>query len=196
MITTDFVTIDLAGFTISGPAVLGTSGIIAPGRSPLSQGLAVRNGSIQGFGVGVALADNSIVEGLRVAQSLQGGIQIKTGIVRGNTVINISRNDTPGIAAGGTVTGNFSSFNAGTGFVIAEGSTVIGNTATNNGIGFVIAGGSTVIENTATNNGIGITVQCPSNVTSNTAVFNSTFNLFFNPSIVSCNNTNNSDFSR
>jgi len=176
VITTDFVTIDLAGFTISGPAVLGTSGIIAPGRSPLSQGLAVRNGSIQGFGVGVALADNSIVEGLRVAQSLQGGIQIKTGIVRGNTVINISRNDTPGIAAGGTVTGNFSSFNAGTGFVIAE--------------------GSTVIENTATNNGIGITVQCPSNVTSNTAVFNSTFNLFFNPSIVSCNNTNNSDFSR
>jgi hypothetical protein len=170
--TTDFVTIDLAGFTISGPAVRGTEGIAGMGnRTPL--GLAVRNGSIQGFGVGVifANADGIIVEGLRVAQSLQGGIEIGTGIVRGNTVVNIIETQSAGIAAGGLVTGNFSGFNAAAGFLIAPGSTVIGNTATNN------------LE--------GIVVSCPSNVTDNTFVNNSIDNLRLGFPAEGCNITNN-----
>jgi hypothetical protein len=66
LITADFVTIDLGGFTISGS---GTAfGIAGAPSGPRLRGIAVRNGSISGFVRGVELsnADGSIVEGLRV----------------------------------------------------------------------------------------------------------------------------------
>jgi hypothetical protein len=176
LITTNFVTIDLAGFTISGPGVVGTNGISAMEANPPPLGLAVRNGSIQGFGVGVLLVNavGIIVEGLRVAQSVQAGIQIETGIVRGNTVVNtssVSKSAGGGIFAAGTVTGNFSGFSDGAGFVIAGGSTVIGNTATNNLEGMV--------------------AFCPSNITDNTVANNSADNLRLIPPTEGCNVTNN-----
>jgi hypothetical protein len=66
VITASFVTIDLAGFTISGPGGDNFArGILADTLG--ITGTTVRNGSISGFGAGVALSDgNSIVEGLRV----------------------------------------------------------------------------------------------------------------------------------
>jgi hypothetical protein len=70
-ITASFVTIDLSGFTITGPGfgkINLSTAIAAQSSSSNLAGIAVRNGSISGFGNGVALlsADGSIIEGLRV----------------------------------------------------------------------------------------------------------------------------------
>jgi hypothetical protein len=157
LITADFVTIDLGGFTISGS---GTAfGIAGAPSGPRLRGIAVRNGSISGFVRGVELsnADGSIVEGLRVVGGNTGadvnGITAN-GIVKGNTVISYE----VGIEATGTVTGNYAALNSDVGLSIGPGSTVIGNTA---------MGGSR----------FGFFVICPSNLTDNTAVNNTFRNL-------------------
>jgi hypothetical protein len=158
LITADFVTIDLGGFTISG----GTNaafGITGPFSGRRLQGIAVRNGSISGFtrGVNLTNADGSIVEGLRVVGGNTGtdinGITAN-GIVKGNTVMSYE----VGIEATGTVTGNYADLNSDVGLSIQPGSTVIGNTATN-GPHF------------------GLAVVCPANLTDNTAVNNTDGNL-------------------
>ena len=170
-ITTNAVTIDLAGFTISGPGVTLFNNTTAIAAGPDSFGITVRNGSISGFDTGVDLEGNgSIVEGLRVF-SIGTGI-IAAGIVRGNAVVGVSGRRTPGISATGTVTGNYVTSFRIAGILIGQGSTVIGNTSTNN----------------APAPGFGIEVFCPSNVTDNTAVNNLT-NLFLIGD--GCNNTNN-----
>jgi hypothetical protein len=165
VITASFVTIDLAGFSISG----GLAGISAP------QGgthIAVRNGSISdflNFGVDLRSADGSIVEGLRVfagVSHVSAGI-IASGIVKGNIVTDIN---SYGIIATGIVTGNIASRNFGPGIFAGQGSTVIGNTAVHN-------------------DNEGISVECPSNVTDNTAINNPERNLILNGE--GCNNTNN-----
>ena len=178
-ITAPFVSIDLAGFTISGPGPFNNATAIAADTA----GIAVRNGSISGFSVGVELlrlapdetGAASIVEGLRIGGPCPCSLGISaTGIVKGNTVdVEVpAGNDGIGISANGVVTGNF--VTAGTGsteYAIGQGSTVIGNTA-------VGAGAAR----------LGISVSCPSNVTDNTAVNNGT-NLALNGD--GCNNTNN-----
>jgi hypothetical protein len=160
LITADFVTIDLAGFTISGPGLPSiTTAILGPSTSSL-QGIAVRNGSISNFSVGVGLgsADGSIVEGLRIFGGncpCIFGIAAN-GIVRRNTVLDFrGQGEGTGIAAAGTVTGNYVAGSQLAGMQIGPGSTVIGNTSVNNDgpLG-------------------GIVVSCPSNVTDNTAVNN------------------------
>ena len=170
VITTDFVTVDLAGFSITGstrfPNVKG-SGITA-GDNTI--GIAVRNGSILGFGIGVDLGgDGSIVEGLRVfgGNPTNAGI-VARGIVKGNTVESIGLPSPMagagvGISATGIVTGNYVS-GAPRGFVIGEGSTVIGNTVTVFGA---------------------MMVSCPSNVTDNTVKGSLELNG------EGCNSTNN-----
>jgi hypothetical protein len=174
VITTGFVTIDLAGFLISG-GTTGT-GILAAPSSGGQGGMAVRNGSISGFRTGVDLPDTggSIVEGLRVFGAPAAGTFVgisAAGIVKDNFVTRIFL---VGIFASGTVTGNNASLNFRDGIVADLGSTLIGNTADNNGRS-------------------GIVVTCPSNVTNNTAIGQppgSQFpNLLLNGE--GCNNTNN-----
>ena len=176
VITASFVTVDLAGFTITGPMglplSLASTGIIAmPPSGQELEGIAVRNGSISGFGAAVSLSGaSSIVEGLRVAGAFSVEISA-TGIVKNNIVIGAF--GTPGIGAGisatGVVTGNDVSGSRVTGMEIGRGSTVIGNTVTGTSLN-------------------GIVVSCPSNVTDNTAV-NNLQNLVL--SGTGCNNTNN-----
>jgi hypothetical protein len=164
-ITADFVTIDLSGFTISGPfpRVFPAAAIEAGAFD--SVGIAVRNGSITRFAAGVILrGSGSLVEGLRVSLGTGAGI-VANGIVRGNTVL--FKGD--GILATGTITGNYASGIARTAIQAGQGSTVIGNTATGPGA-------------------FGISVDCPSNVTDNTAV-GSSANLVLNGQ--GCNDTNN-----
>ena len=138
----------------------------------------MRNGSISGFGLGVNLGgDGSIVEGLRVfggpgTSSL--GIAA-TGIVRGNTVVDVMG---PlafgvGISATGIVAGNYVVGSRESQYQIGQSSTVIGNTAIH-GVGFEATG---------------FVVSCPSNVTDNTAINNPFGNIVLNGD--GCNNTNN-----
>jgi hypothetical protein len=157
VITTDAVTVDLAGFTIRGPGgTAGGAGIVARPSSGQLGGIAVRNGSISHFFFGVDLtsAHGSVVEGLRVFNGFAYGI-IATGIVKGNTVVGIDGGIGIGIGivATGIVTGNYASDNRVVGIQIGQGSTVIGNTALGNF-------------------SFGIGVSCPSNLTDNTAVNN------------------------
>jgi hypothetical protein len=188
-ITANFVTIDLAGFTITGPGLgfNSTTAIAAQSSSGNLRGIAVRNGSISGVGNGVALssAEGSIVEGLRVfgfCPCFDPGTGIDAnGIVRGNTAVGFASIPSiggVGISATGIVTGNFVDHNRIVGIEVGQGSTVIGNTATNTDA-----------------QGFDIAVTCPSNVTDNTTV-----NAIVNPagdvgfitlSGAGCNTTNN-----
>jgi len=185
VITADFVTIDLAGFTMRGGA---GAAIVAPQGG---NGIAVRNGSINHFARGVDLssARGSIVEGLRVfGGTSNAGFGISaTGIVKGNTAFGIFGD---GITATGTVTDNYAEGNRDAG--ISATGTVRGNVATDNSEGINAGVGSTVIGNTATNNrtegGVGISVDCPSNLTDNTAV-NNRRNLLLNGD--GCHNEDN-----
>ena len=128
-ITASFVTIDLAGFTITGNDSAGASATQVTGGDGL--GIAVRNGSNSGFGFGVNIGGESqIVEGLRVfgPAPIQNGVGITAGgIVRNNFVTGFaglpSSNDT-GILASGVVTGNFVVVGCPNGFAIGKGSTV------------------------------------------------------------------------
>jgi hypothetical protein len=176
VITANFVTIDLAGFSITS----GPTGILAlpPSGRPL-RGIAVRNGSISDSFVGVDLgsAIGSIVEGL-ILFPLGGpgtGI-IANGIVKGNVAggAGAGSSGRAVIEATGIVTGNYVLGSRNVGISIGEGSTVIGNTVT--GAFFT-----------------GMVVSCPSNVTDNTAVGNGRAPVF--PNLVlngdGCNNTNN-----
>lgn len=176
-ITASYVTIDLAGFTIGqlgGQQPGNLTMAVAAGEN--TTGIAVRNGSVSGFGSGVNLeGDNSIVEGLRIDGPCPcyRGI-VANGIVRGNTVSIASAPDgSIGIVATGIVSGNYAYGNRSLGIFVGTGSTVIGNTATD----------------TSPGPGIGIEVSCPSNVTNNTAVNNPGGNLVLYGT--GCNNTNN-----
>jgi hypothetical protein len=151
VIAADFVTIDLAGFMISGGPRSGT-GILVPPTSGQLHGIVVRNGSISGVATGVdlRLADGSIVEGLRLAGG--GGLIAAinaTGIVKGNTVSewNGAGIDATGVVTGNSVTGTIA------GLEIGQGSTAIGNSVTRN-------------------SDFGIIARCPSNLTDNTAIDN------------------------
>jgi hypothetical protein len=179
-ITASSVTIDLAGFTISGPVSGFTrgTGILASGDL---RGIAVQNGSLSGFGNGIDLrsATGSLVEKLRVFNSgtsaNTAGI-IASGIVRNNAVFD---NTGIGISATGTVSGNYATGNQ-TGMSIGQ------------LVGTIPIGGSTVIDNTSTDNRLfGFFVICPSNVTDNTSVNNLDGNLVLETSRGSCNTTNN-----
>ena len=164
-ITASFVTIDLAGFLVSGRNAIGA---LSSGSGRLL-GITVRNGSVSGRGFAVFLqGDGSIVEGLHAFTGAGGGIAADNGIVRGNTVAGAGHS--PGISASGVVTDNYVN---GVGVGIEASGTVRGNTAIGNDIGILLFASSTVIGNTATgNSGVGILADCPSNLTDNTAVGN------------------------
>jgi len=181
MITAGGVTLDLAGFTISGhtSGFATTTAILASGDL---RGIAVQNGSVSGFQIGIDLgsATGSLVEKLRVfniipitSQTTQPTGIIASGIVRSNAVFGplTTFPVATGIFATGTLTGNYVTGNA-QGMLIGRGSTVIGNTATDNRL-------------------FGFSVTCPSNVTDNTAVNNPDGNLVPETSQGSCNITNN-----
>jgi len=179
MITASGVTLDLAGFTISGhtSGFATSTAILASGDL---RGIAVQNGSLSGFQTGVNLgsATGSLVEKLRVIDitrtlpATATGI-IASGIVRSNSVLGpLGPNPVgTGISVTGTLTGNY-----------------VTGTAT----GMLIGRGSTVSDNTATDNRLfGFFVTCPSNVTGNTALNNSDGNLVLETARGSCNITNN-----
>jgi hypothetical protein len=175
-ITSNNVTIDLAGFTISGPpgdSNSSTAILTTPPSGGMLQGIAVRNGSISGFSAGVVLqeSDGDIVEELRVSATGQlnhGSGIVAAGIVKGNTVTGFifAPLSAPGVSATGIVTGNYLTDNR-FGIVVGAGSTVIGNTVLGSFDG-------------------GLTVQCPSNATNNTIVDGPIF-----VSGTGCNLTNN-----
>jgi hypothetical protein len=171
VIMADFVTIDLAGFSItgsgSGNAIMN---FVGTGPQRGFPGMAVRNGTISNFSQAVFAFsvpedEGAIVEGLRIS-GVGGGIGAR-GIVKGNTV-NCGAGSGVGISDFGTVAGN-RVINCGGDGINAVG-VVSGNTVESNGTGIFIQG--LAIGNSAIGNGVGISATCPSNVTDNVAINN------------------------
>ena len=138
-ITADNVTIDLNGFSISGPTVCthSSAGVTCVnhgnghGVTGNHDGLTVVNGTIRGMGAaGVFLGGSDIhIERVRAVSNGNEGIRIQgTGIVSGSSA---TLNRFTGIFTfSATVTGNFAESNGDRGIFVAQcPSAVIGNTA-------------------------------------------------------------------
>jgi parallel beta-helix repeat protein len=171
VITTQGVTIDLAGFAMTGDGT-GTAitGAQAQVQTIPQARTVVRNGNVSNFGLATNLSGT--VEGLRVTFNGKG-IFVPVGIVRGNTV---QFNGSAGIGlADGIVTGNLVVAND-TGIFVEEAGVITGNQAAGNKIGIDVKGtGSTLIGNIADDNSeIGLRVGCPSSLNDNTAAGNDT----------------------
>ena len=215
VIAASFVTIDFAGFTISGngtgacvkdqniPSVIVVrNGMVTNCQSGIDlhnstdslveHMLVIRNGS----GVGIAVNTRSAVVENIVNVNGGDGIGVSNGVARGNVVWS---NGGKGIGTGGssTVIGNTVAENQGDGIAVGGG-TIISENVSNNNQGFGIlagwacgqCGGSTVTSNTVVSNfGMaGLSVVCPSNIIGNTAQGNT------GPDIVTdsgCNRVNN-----
>jgi len=190
-ISADFVTLDLNGFSIVGPAVCTTRPItacppsgagtgieaasqVSTGQPPAGpRGVRVLNGSVRGMGLfGILLRDaGSYVE--RITADGNAG----TGILAGSVFQSAAtQNGSFGIIAN-TVRDSTSSQNVGDGIILGvvgpSGGVASGNVSSQNG-GFGIAlqlgtaTGNTVFLNTSA----GISALCPSAIVGNTIVTN------------------------
>jgi hypothetical protein len=131
VITADDVTLDLNGFTISGPGVDFVCAQCSSGVVSGNDNITVRNGSVIGMAFGVALGSGALIEGVHAKGNLTA-ITVVSGVVRHcSTVSNYY-----GIYvyAGTLVEANFVTLNNG-GIGAFGGATVIGNVAYQNGAG-------------------------------------------------------------
>ncbi len=191
VITTDYVTLDLGGFTISGNST--GRGIVAliDGETD-RKAITVRNGMVRNFAIGVdlsnvvlAMAERLIVsENSDTGLSVGGWAQVRDCLAQGNGI---------GISTGAStvLTRNVATFNTGVGIRAGYNCTVTQNIAKENGIhGFQVSNGSNVFSNTSSSHPqAGFQVVCPSNIMGNTASFNSTAYDLSSPS--ECNFVNN-----
>jgi hypothetical protein len=190
VVSTDNVSIDLAGFEIRGPVVCSGSPLVcAPAAgtgsgvdrtTSLLSGIAVRNGSIRGMGsVGVLLGRQSEVTNVRVRSNRLEGIVVEAGsTVTGNTAYQ-NGNDGIFAGAGSTVSGNSTYQNGDSGIFANLGSTVSGNSVNQNeSNGIIVSAGSTVSGNSAyENGGNGIQSNSGATVSGNTVRANGGFGL-------------------
>ena len=160
VIATEGVTIDLAGFTVTGD---GTGTAIRGPRAPEGTIPAirtvVRNGDISKFARAIDLSGT--VERVR-ATANGAGLFVAVGTVSGNVV---QFNTAAGIEiADGIVTGNLVVAN-GTGISVKEAAVISGNEVSGNKIGIEVSGtGSALTGNVVDGNSeIGLRIRCPSN---------------------------------
>lgn len=173
VVAADFVTIDLAGYSIIGHG--SGSGITTV--DPFKRGLTIRGGTIRNFSTGIRVDDALqavvTIENMFLIGNIQYGILTLAGVIRNN----VCTGNFDGIVTffSSIITGNHSSNNMGDGISAGNGSTVIGNvTSSNGGSGLTVSNGCTVQNNTAfLNKGTGIHSFGNSAVIGNTAYGNS-----------------------
>jgi hypothetical protein len=191
VITADFVSLDLNGFSIIGPVVCsggppvtsctqfpvdGANGIFSQNHN----GLTISNGTIRGMGssgIFLPFANSNRIVNIQAFSNASEGIGVggpQNAIVSECIAMN---NGGVGIEAEGTLSGNIAIGNRSDGFLTFF-STVVNNTATLNG-GYGINGGGTISGNTSSQNvGGGIVAKCPSVVAVNSLAQNPGGNLF------------------
>lgn len=156
IVAANYVTIDLGGFTLTGPGAAGEG--ITDGLA-VHNGIVVRNGTVTGFNFGVRIDTGSrhTVEGVRAVDNNVHGLSVgMDSIVKGNTVSN---NGSIGISVdvGSVVSGNVVSDNGNDGIAVESGSTVSGNTSSSNAVnGIDVVCPSNLIGNTLQGNGTGL----------------------------------------
>jgi hypothetical protein len=179
-ITADDVTLDLNGFSISGPnactpnptrcnlsgagvgiLAVGPPGVVSPA------GVRVMNGMVRGMGFhGVRLLGNgTVVERVHSTNNGGPGIVVGVGMVIDSSSIE---NGNSGIIS--SITRGSISMNNGTvGIFVRPGGVAAGNSAEANGGDGISMTNGTVTGNTANRNaGYGITAACPGSVVGNT----------------------------
>ena len=173
LITASHVTVDLNGFTISGPGGTGTGdGVLS--ESPVTN-VTVRNGSVRDMGdVGVRLfGDVSRAEDVTAVGN--GGIGIQLGVAGAAEDCVASGNGTIGIVVSrGVALGNIADDNGTDGIVAGAGSVVKNNSISRNDEdGIFTASGVLVKDNTVHFNGfVGIRLVGSSGYVGNVVTMN------------------------
>ncbi|HMK85589.1 MAG TPA: hypothetical protein VK437_06495 [Steroidobacteraceae bacterium] len=160
-IVTGDVTLDLNGFTITGPGTIsGATGISDAGTA--HSGVSILNGNLAQWSFAIALESCSGCSVERVqATHIVNGINMGFG-----ALVKENRLTGPG---GFLEQGNSPRF--GNGIVTNNNALVTENIVSGFGTGISVVLFSTISGNTASSNVIGIEVGCPSNLVGNTAVF-------------------------
>lgn len=167
----DFVTLDLAGFSVSRTSV-GPNGIA--GVLVLNVGIEVRNGHVSGMGAGcIQMGEAGIVRGVLAEDCAGNGITASSSVMSGNRT---RRSGNIGILAFSTsvLRENVSDQSSAGGIVALSGSVALGNTASSNDARGLFAGlGSVAVNNTASRNGTsGIHAAAGCLIEANTATGN------------------------
>ena len=137
VVASDFVTIDLAGFTISGADNPQSAGIRegSGGTAPGFRGVVIRNGNIVHFGQGIAfdLSPGVTIEHVNASQNVFNGVTLlgNTSVVRSSRFDNNGGNGIQ-VEFNSVLTGNIAIGNGNNGFFASEGSLIVNNQATGN----------------------------------------------------------------
>jgi len=177
-IVSDSVTLDLNGFTISGPALCTAGpattcpaigkgiGVVADGDlNTAPKGVKIHNGSVRGMGLGIKMTgDGSFVEKVNAYRNAGGGITVAGSVVDSSA----SHNGQFGII-GTIVRGSSARGNLGDGILTDAGGLVTGNISSENGgYGIVVFFGTASGNSMFVNKGSGLFANCPSTVIGNT----------------------------
>ncbi len=194
-VTTDDVTIDLMGFTLSGDNETQQRGIYIYNSSNVE----IKNGTIRLFSVGVyspygiVTTHSNRIIGVRAMDNNRNGIvlQSKNNTVKDCTVAENANYGIYVVREGSTFSNNTAYNNGGHGIVAGKGSTIINNTVyENGGDGIYAYYGSTLMNNTAKDNGgHGIFVEDGSTLTNNTSYNNDGDGIYAKDGSTLINNT-------
>lgn len=158
IVTVDDVTIDLAGFTITGNDTAGTGGVTDDGV--VRDNIAVHNGTIRDFerGVDLQFTDGAVVEAIRAVSNTGIGIVVDDDSVVTRSVARDNGGGGVQVDGRGMVTDNLVNNNVGDGIVSIARSFIRGNISNANG-------------------GRGFDILCPSFIFDNLAIGNTVENL-------------------
>jgi hypothetical protein len=189
-ITADNVTLDLNGFTISGPNVCtpnptrctfsggGGIGIMAVGAPGVVSPANVRvmNGIVRGMGGhGIRMmGDGTLVQ--NVVSVSNGGPGIVVG--EGSVIDSVAKLNESGASIVGLIVRGCTAANNAFGIFVRPGGIASGNVAVSNGAAGITVTNGSATENTAFNNGTyGIDASCPGVLSGNTATGNASRNI-------------------
>ena len=188
VIDSDFVTIDLDGFVISGN---GTGSAFVERLAVGRRGLTLRNGVVTGFANGVLMGNSSSITIERVRFEDNTSNAVRAGDMVTVKDCHAVRNGR-GIELGqrALVSGNVVNESAlGPGILVGIGSNVIGNAVGRSHSGIVMSEGGLLSNNISRNNATyGVLMDCPGTVVGNTLSNNLTANLA-QPGVGACDPT-------
>jgi hypothetical protein len=201
-ITADNVTLDLNGFTISGPNVctpnptrctysggpgIGVMAVAPPGVvSPAN--VRVMNGMVRGMGGhGIRMmGDGTLVQ--NVVSVSNGGPGIVVG--EGNVIESVAKLNESGAAIVGLIVRGCTAANNVFGIFVRPGGIASGNVAVSNSGTGITVNNATATGNSVSNNGTyGIDAVCPGVLADNTAYGNAGGNIRMSGACSSANNT-------
>lgn len=145
-VNADNVTIDLNGFTMTGPG--SNSAIAMPFPPTTPENTTLRNGTITNWGFAVTLRERARAEGLTIVRNVFDGLSTGNGSLVVDCVVSNNGQNGMGAGAGSVVRSSLASNNGGYGIAVAHGS-VVSRCATfgNTGSGMFSSGGGTTFEN-------------------------------------------------